>query len=251
MWGPCLMTRAQRFWVVLVATLVTMAVTASLGLWQLDRAAQKQALFAQIESRRLDTPLGNQDLQAGAPSDLIVHRLVRLHGRWLAQHTVFLDNRQMNGVPGFFVVTPLQLNDRNLTVLVQRGWVARDFQDRTRLPAIDTPAQDVTIEGRLTPPPAKLYELGEAGAGPIRQNIDLDGFAAETGISLYGLSVLQTGAETGDGLLRDWPRIEAGVAKHHGYAFQWFGLCALVALLFVWFQIIAPRRTRTFHEPNP
>jgi cytochrome oxidase assembly protein ShyY1 len=51
------MTRAQRFWVVLLATLVTMAVTASLGLWQLDRASPRSRLFAQIEASRLDTPL--------------------------------------------------------------------------------------------------------------------------------------------------------------------------------------------------
>lgn len=245
------MTRVRRFWVVLLATLVTMGVTASLGFWQLDRAAQKQARYAQIESRRLEPALGGPDLQPGVPPDLLVHRLVRLEGHWLAQHTVYLDNRQMNGVPGFFVVTPLKLTDQNLTMLVQRGWVARDFQERSRLPTIDTPTGVVLIEGRLTPPPAKLYEMGEAGTGPIRQNIDLDGFAAETGLTLFALSVLQTGPETGDGLLRDWPRIEAGVAKHHGYAFQWFGLCALVAILFVWFQIIAPRRTRTSHEPNP
>jgi len=245
------MASGWRFWIVLLATLVTMGVTASLGLWQLGRAAQKQALFEQIEARRMEPALGSADLQPGAGADTVLHRLIRLEGRWLDQHTVFLDNRQMNGVPGFFVVTPLRLRDQELTVLVQRGWVARDFQDRTRLPRITTPEKEVFVEGRLAPPPAKLYELGEAGSGPIRQNIDLDGFAAETGLSLFGLSVLQTGPETPDGLLREWPRVEAGVAKHHGYAFQWFGLCALAAILFVWFQIIVPRRTRTSHDPNP
>jgi surfeit locus 1 family protein len=34
------------------------------------------------------------------------------------------------------------------------------------------------------------------------------------------------------------------VAKHHGYAFQWFALCALIGLLYVWFQLIAPLRAR-------
>ena len=37
-------------------------------------------------------------------------------------------------------------------------------------------------------------------------------------------------------------RPAAGVDKHHGYAFQWFALCALTAGLYVWFQIIQPRR---------
>lgn len=244
------MALGWRFWLVLLATVVTMGATASLGLWQLGRASQKLALHEQIEARRQLPVLDASALTPLADSGPIVHRAVRLQGRWLPQHTVFLDNRQMNGVPGFFVVTPLRLADRDLTVLVQRGWVARDFQDRNRLPPIPTPAQDVLVDGRLAPPPAKLYELGETGSGPIRQNVDLDAFAAETGLNLFGLSILQTGPEAGDGLLREWPRVESGVAKHHGYAFQWFGLCALAAVLFVWFQLIAPRRSISSHDPN-
>jgi surfeit locus 1 family protein len=49
-----------------------------------------------------------------------------------------------------------------------------------------------------------------------------------------------------EGLLRDWPQAGSGIEKHHGYAFQWFGLSALIALLYVWFQIVRrfiPRRS--------
>ena len=34
----------------------------------------------------------------------------------------------------------------------------------------------------------------------------------------------------------------ADVHKHYGYAFQWFALCALIVGLYVWFQLIRPRR---------
>ena len=51
--------------------------------------------------------------------------------------------------------------------------------------------------------------------------------------------VLQTGAPS-EGLRRDWPEPTTGVDKHYGYAFQWFGLCALIALLFLWFQVVRP-----------
>ena len=57
----------------------------------------------------------------GAAAGLL-HRPVILHGHWLAAATVYLDNRQMNGRPGFYVLTPLQLDDRPEVVLVQRGW---------------------------------------------------------------------------------------------------------------------------------
>jgi surfeit locus 1 family protein len=34
------------------------------------------------------------------------------------------------------------------------------------------------------------------------------------------------------------------VGKHHGYAFQWFALSALIAGLYVWFQLLRPRLAR-------
>jgi surfeit locus 1 family protein len=35
------------------------------------------------------------------------------------------------------------------------------------------------------------------------------------------------------------------VHKHYGYAFQWFALALLVIGLYVWFQVLQPRLTRT------
>jgi surfeit locus 1 family protein len=132
-------------------------------------------------------------------------------------------------------------------VLVQRGWVARDALERTRLPDVTTHDREVTLEGRIAPPPARLYELSPQDSGRIRQNLDLDSFARETGLALAPLSVLQTApaAPVDDVTLRrDWPLPASGVAKHHGYAFQWFSLSALVFILYVWFQFIQPRRQR-------
>jgi surfeit locus 1 family protein len=111
--------------------------------------------------------------------------------------------------------------------------------DRSALPKIETPASEVRLEGRIAPPPSKLYAFDAVETGPIRQNLDLAGFSAETRLALLGVSVLQTGPE-GDGLLRDWPEADLGVAKHYGYAFQWFALSGLIAVLYVWFQIVRP-----------
>ena len=165
----------------------------------------------------------------------------QVEGEWQAEATVFLDNRQMNGRVGFFVVTPLRLANGQGTLLVQRGWAPRNFEDRQRVPQVPTPAGPVTLQLRLAPPPPKLYELGPGEGGAIRQNIDLAAFEAEIKTPLLPLSALQTSA-TDDGLLRNWPQPATDVHKHYGYAFQWFGLSTLFALLYVWFQIIAPRR---------
>jgi surfeit locus 1 family protein len=237
---------ARRRWLVALATVVVMAVTASLGVWQLSRASQKRALEAMIDSRAALTVWTEHDLAAPAALPDGMHRRARLAGVWDPAHTVFLDNRPMNGHSGFIVVTPLRLRGLSQAILVQRGWVPRDFTDRTRVPAISTPEGEVSIEGRLAPPPSHLFELGQAQPGRIRQNVDLEAFARETGLQLVNASLLQTAPPSTE-LVRDWPRFAAGVQKHYGYAFQWFAMCATAAGLFLWFQIISPRRKLRSH----
>lgn len=228
--------------IVLAATLLGMAVTARLGFWQLDRADQKARLQADIDQRETLPPLPAAELARDpAQADAQVHRRTTLAGTWRPQYTVFLDNRQMNGRVGFFVLTPLVLNDGS-AVLVQRGWRARDFLERERLTPVPTPEGAVQVSGRLARDPARLYEFDGVAAGPIRQNISLDEYGRETGLSLRPVTLLQTSPATDDGLSRDWPRPAAGLQKHYGYAFQWFALCALIGGLHAWFRILRPRR---------
>ena len=238
------MSPLARRWTVLIATALGVALTAGLGSWQLQRATQKQALQAALDQRGSQPGLDGRDLATTAQQAQAQHfRRVRLRGRWVGAHTVFLDNRQMNGRPGFFVLTPLQLEGRPEAVLVQRGWVGRDFIDRTRLPVVVTAAEAVELGGWIAPPPARLYEFGGAAEGAIRQNLDVGSFARETGLALLPMSVWQSDAPgaAADGLLRQWARPAGDVHKHQGYAFQWFALAALMTGLYVWFQLVRPR----------
>jgi surfeit locus 1 family protein len=229
---------------VLLAALSLATVTARLGFWQLDRAAQKQQMQEQLDQRRVLPPLsGDQLPRQLADVPAAQDRLAQLQGRWLAQHTVYLDNRPMDNRTGFYAVTPLLLAD-GTAVLVQRGWLPRDVQDRSRIAAYNTPPDEALVQGSIAPWLPRLYELGEAASGAIRQNLDLDGFGRETGLALRPWVLIQEGSPGArpDGLLRQWPAPASGVAKHHGYAFQWFALCALTIGLYVWFQLIRPRR---------
>jgi surfeit locus 1 family protein len=240
------MTATGRRRVVLVAALAGVLLTARLGVWQLDRAAQKNELQAALDSRRVLPPLPAVELaRDAAAAEAQHHRAVRLEGRWLAERTVYLENRPMNGRPGFLAVTPLRLDDGS-AVLVQRGWLPRDPMDRTRIVAAPPAPGRVVVQGRIAPAPGRLYEFEAVASGPIRQNLDLEGYARETGLLLRPLTVVQEDGQPppDDGLLREWPRPAAGVHKHYGYAFQWFALSALILGLYVWFQLIRPRRAR-------
>ena len=230
---------------ILLATVLSLGLALRLGWWQLDRAAQKTALLQAQQAQAERAPLSAVELAAAPPlAREQLQRRVRLRGHWLDAHTVYLENRPMAGRTGFYVITPLQLAGRNEAILVQRGWLPRDARDRERLPELPQQSAEVEIEGRLIEAPTRLYQLGEAGGGRIRQNLDAVAFAQEIRRPLLPLTVLQQGdALAGtDGLLRDWPAPDAGVQKHYGYAFQWFALGALILGLYVWFQLIRPRR---------
>ena len=233
--------RSPRFWLITLAAVVAVAVTLRLGAWQLDRAGQKLALQAAIQQREAMPPVSRDDLLQSRATQELLHRPVVLHGNWLSRHTVFLDNRQMQGRPGFYVVTPFQLEGSAAVVLVERGWVPRNFEQREKLPPVPTAPGRVELRGRIAPPPAKLYEFAGVQAGAIRQNLDLAQFRAETGLSLLDFAVRQT-QESADGLLRDWPEPASSAATNYGYAFQWWAMSGLVAILYVWFQFIVPRR---------
>jgi surfeit locus 1 family protein len=237
--------------VVLIATVLMVALTARLGLWQQGRAAQKTQLQQALDERGRWPVLQQDALPLSAhEAPAQYHRPVHVQGRWAHEATVYLENRQMKGRPGFFVLTPLLLEPTNgptRAILVQRGWLPRDNNDRTRLAPLPTTPGPVQVQGLMAPPPARLFEFEATHSGRIRQNLDIAAYALETGLPLLPYMVLQTRSDApeADGLQRDWPAPAVDVHKHHGYAFQWFVLSALLTVLYLWFQILKPWRVAT------
>lgn len=260
------MTLKPRQALLWMAALAAMALTISAGVWQLNRAEQKKAAQAAVLQQRVLPPWTSADwpcqsMEASLPADtgaaLPLQRPARLHGHWLAQRTVLLDNRPMEGATGFIVVTPLKLSGGDPRcpggiVLVQRGWVPRDARDRLHVPEVITPAEEVTIHGRVMASVSQVFQLGvestaAGSAGPlIRQNADAAFWSAWLGQSPLVGAVLQVqAAEPADAavLQRHWPEAGSGQDKHLAYAAQWFAMAAVMAGLLLWFQVIAPRRS--------
>lgn len=258
---PSAVSRTRQrflFWLITLVALLVFAATMALGRWQLSRAAQKEAMQAGITAQSELPPLDMRTFLGMEKGTDALYRTVRLRGLWLGTQTVYLDNRQMHELTGFYVMTPLALEGSNQTILVERGWIQRNFEERGKLTAFATPAGLVEVTGRIAPPPGRLLDLGHAtpmapgasaasvsGSSPIRQNLDLAEFKAETGLPLRTDVTLQETGPASGGLQREWAAPTFGVERNYGYAFQWFGLAALVAILYVWFQLIAPwRRAR-------
>ena len=236
------MNSRGRFLLVSLATLVGVGLTLALGRWQLQRAAYKEDLAQQVQARAAVAPLPQDALLSLAPEALPsqAQRRTVLRGVWLPQHTVALDNRQMLEKQGFFIMTPLQLDASGAVVLVQRGWLPRNFLQRDALLPFETPAGVVEVAGTIALAPARLYAFDAAEKGTIRQNLEIVKYRIETGLPLRDFMLVQQGPAS-EGLLRSWPAPNLGIERHYGYAFQWFSLAALIAGLYFWFQWLRPR----------
>lgn len=244
------MARARTL-VALAAAAAAIVLTVSLGNWQLRRAGEKLALQSAWDRAEQAAPQPVSGSDIATVADRLPLR-VRLQGRFLFDHEVWLDNRQMDGQVGLMLVTPLRLAD-GAVVLVNRGFAGRDPHDRTRLPAVVRPQGEITVEGLAVAHTARVLQLGEnapAGGRPlVWQNLDYDDFERISGLTVARWIVQQTGGGD-DGLLRNWPRLAAGVDKHHGYAMQWYALAALITVLTAFFGLRALRRGADVDRPD-
>ena len=244
------MTARSRLQLIALAAMVGVALTSALGFWQLDRAAQKEALHAAMEAQTSKNPLDNAAVLGAPDPAQLMYQHAQLRGVWDSAHTVYLDNRQMNNRFGFYVFTPLLINGGKNAVLVQRGWLQRNFESRTALQPLQTPGGEVLVQGLIALPPGKLFELGKAAPAQIRQNLDLDQFRAETGLPLLAVILRQTGAPS-EGLQRNWPPVNLGQDTNYGYAVQWFAMALAIAALFGWNRLLRPYLNRHKELPTP
>lgn len=218
----------------LVAALSITALFAALGMWQLDRAAQKRDMSAEFERRGNTVEV---DLnQAGVDhSAELAWRPTAATGRY-RDASILLDNQIHQGRTGYLVYTAFELNGRKQSVLVNRGWIAANA-NRSHAPEFATPSVSQRLEGRLSPPPQGGLRLEghdvieRVADGMWRvQAIDFAGLTATVGVELLPITVLLDG-DAPYGFVRAWTPPGSDEARHLGYAFQWFALAVTVIIV--------------------
>lgn len=200
-----------------------------LGLWQLDRAAEKHRAAEMLEKREQLAPA--VITQSPLDGESLRFRSVQATGELEGDDSIFIENRRHAGKVGFHVITPLRIKDSDTRVLVNRGWVAAD--DRNQPPAVSTPRSEVEINGAATIPSPPAISL-HAGSEAARQwgnrwpYLTLGLYAATVDFPVQGLMILQ---DPGDahGFVRSWPKDPPKEGMHLGYAIQWFTF-AVIAL---------------------
>lgn len=232
-------TRRFHFHAVgLLITLAAVALCIQLGSWQLARAGQKADLIASISSRSTQPP---QPLAELLERQDPAHYPVLLEGRFDNAHPILLDNRLLDGVAGYHLLSPFLTSDGH-HVLVNRGWLPRGA-DRATLPDIPEIQGVVTVPGRTYLYSDRTFTLAEDdmrnASWPLRlQKIEMQTIGERLGVELapFEIRVAENATlEAGEQLARPWqdPR-EAilGPERHRAYAVQWFSLAGIAVVIF-------------------
>ena len=214
-------------------TLALLALLISLGRWQLRRADEKRALYDSFASGADATRLIDP-----ATPPLSRYQHVEASGRFDAAHHLLIDNMVESGQAGYFVITPFELTG-GAWILVNRGWVPVGAS-RAQRPSIPANAQAQTLHGRADKLPSPGIQLGArvalAPPYPVVASFPThDEVAALLKEPQWAnaAEVILLDPGEADGFVRRWAPPGFPPLRHIGYAVQWFGLAAALAVIYI------------------
>lgn len=216
---------------VTIVVLVASAVCVRLGLWQLSRWHEKQALNAAIKAADRSPEL----VVHGEPpaTDAALNRSMRLTGRYDEAHQFLLSGMLHEGEPGVEVVTPLRLAGGERAVLVNRGWLPADDAVSARPQDHPEPGER-TVDGVAEP-----VKHGAGAPGPRRlaadstdlytvRWLDTDSIASRLPYPVAGYVLRQRPGAGVPSLPRRTVRPLYDETMHLSYAIQWFLFAILI-----------------------
>ncbi len=215
--------------------LVSLLVISCLAMarFQWWRAETRGQRFEREQAAMIATPIALSAQQR--QRDELIDRAATARGHWLADKTLFLDNKIYRSRPGYHVLTPLQLSGSDAVILVNRGWIGAP-RLRSDSPAVATPAGEIEVSGVTRSFETRIFELQESEPeGPLWQHVREADYRQRSGLDALPVILLQTTGES-DGLARDWGSADNPGTKHYGYAAMWlvFALMAVAYGLFAW-----------------
>jgi surfeit locus 1 family protein len=230
-----------------IAALVIVPGFCGLGIWQLDRAADKQE---RLQAYAQSEQFGPANINLGQVFDATPgYRRVRLTGHYDGQHQFLLDNQMQDGRVGYHVFTPLLITSSR-AILVNRGWLPQGTS-RSELPALTTPQGEVSMTGVLSPEPGYGMLLGDDIESDkiwprVVQAIVLPRLQHELSDVELAPQVLLLDPDEAGGFVRIWKIVQFGPERNRGYAFQWFSMAAAVLIIFI--VVNTRRRVRVTEE---
>lgn len=215
-------------------TVVLAAVFVRLGIWQVSRLRERQAISRTAATARALPPLtlDNPTEISGLGPAAMTNRRVVVTGRYDHAADIVIRGQSEGGVPGVRIVTPLRLFGSDSTILVQRGYVTSPDARRVDL-------RQLTEDGvRMVSGLAfALADTGLSGE-PLEldgqltwRRLDLSGLRARLPYPIRSYVVLQTPDSTLPKLPRRDEPPELSNGPHLSYAIQWFGFAVTAVVV--------------------
>lgn len=227
--------------VLYICAVLIVAAMVKLGLWQQNRADEKQAIQDYVISQAA-TPL---DLNVSSVAEDNLYQQAFGEGEYLQGQSILIDSQVHKGNVGYHVVTPFKLVDSEQIVLVNSGWVPAGAS-RNIQPKVSMPNGQLKVYGRLQKPHAKPPIWDDAT--PLIQNgfwqyLSLDYYAFKNNIQLLSPLILELepSLEGVGGFQRKW-RVydDTWVNRHKAYSLQWFSM----AVAFIFMCLVLELRSR-------
>jgi surfeit locus 1 family protein len=230
----------QRKWI--FATLLVLAGTAlciRLGIWQLDRLAQRRVFNHQVTSMRAMPEL---DLNEEQPAEIsqMEWRPVEVQGVYDFANQVALRNQYNGDQYGYHLVTPLRFDPSSgagqTAVLVDRGWIPADGNSTPDDWRKYDEEGTVNVEGQIRLGQTKPRFGGVADPLPadrtkleIWNNADITKIAKQMPYPVLPVYV-QPNVDPNDTVppIPYQPGVELTEGPHFGYALQWFTFATIL-----------------------
>jgi len=224
-------------WLMFLMMLAGLLLFISLGLWQLDRAAFKDAIKTGFETRLNASyrPLENLEALSEPDGQIMQFEKLIIAGHYDSGRNILIDNQIYRGQAGYHVLTPFKINGVDKMVLVNRGWVILG-NSRDELPSIEAPMDGGVVQGIVSIPDTGGFRMGEVSLNDkwpqVIPYVDIDAMQTQFQGRLLPIILWLDPEQTGH-YQRQWNPVWADPEKSRAYAWQWFAFAAISLGLFL------------------
>lgn len=237
-----LKTFFTRRWI--LATLLVIAavgVMVRLGIWQLERLAERKAFNARVTAQIEQPPL---ELTGDALNlDLVSmeYRSVVVTGVYDHAQEIALRNRAYENHRGVDLLTPLVIAGTNRAVLVNRGWIPIEEASPDNWKKFAEPgtitvrgvirrSQSKADFGAINDPPGKLQLWNLVNIPRIQEQISYTLLPVYLQQSMDQPIAASNATVRPPFPIRSQVEVEISEGSHLGYALQWFTFATILVL---------------------
>lgn len=219
---------ALRFWPSLL-TLVMLVGLLALGTWQVQRLHWKENLLATIQQRQNLLPV---DLDTALKEPNADYLPVHVSGIFQHDHEFYVNAISMQGEGGYYIVTPLLLEDGR-SILVNRGWIPYDKKS----PSTRQDSQlvgSVLVKGVLRRPQHSWLQSTNDPDHNIWYGVDLEAMALKAQVTSFLPYALYADASAHPGGYPLGGQVHVDLPNNHlVYAFTWYALALCLVVLYL------------------